>query len=1859
MKPAQNSSPTQLSPTKQALLAVKEMQAKLAASDRARKEPIAIVGMGCRFPGNSDSPEKFWSLLSTGTDAICDMPRDRWDFDFFYDADAATQGKMYVEKGGFLDRVDQFDPLFFGISPREANSMDPQQRLLMEVSWEALENAGYVPEELMGSQTGTYVGIMNLDYFQIATDPDIVDAHTATGTALSVASGRLAYTFGFQGPSMAVDTACSSSLVAVHLACQSLRAGECDMALAAGVNLILTPKGTILECRARMLSPEGHCKTFDAAADGYARGEGCGVVVLKRLSDAVAAGDNILAVVKGSAVNQDGRSSSLTVPNGPAQQAVIRKALQNAGLRPEQVSYVEAHGTGTALGDPIELKALGAVFGADRPADQPLLVGSVKTNLGHLESASGMAGFIKLVLALQHEEIPPHIKLNTPNPQVPWSELPIQVPTAPTAWKTRHGEAEAVSRVGGLSSFGFSGTNAHILLEEAPQPSASAQSLPLQNPRPAHLLTLSAKSDAALAQLALDYAAHLETHPEQAIADICQTSNQARSHFSHRLSAVVETPADLAQVLSAYTSHLPTPTVAQGEASGCAPKVVFLFTGQGAQHLNMGRQLYESQPVFRQALDRCDHILRDYLDESLLSVIYAEAGKGSDRLNQTAYTQPALFAIEYALSELWRAWGIQPAAVLGHSIGEYVAACVAGVYSLETGLKLIAERGRLMQALPKGGKMVAVLAAHERVKPLIAPYADEVQIAALNSPENTVISGSATAIAAICTQLKQQHIDSRPLVVSHAFHSALMEPIVPAFRQVVEKLEFKPPTVDLISSVTGKLVTAEMTSADYWCNQITQPVNFVGALQTLADHAYDLFLEIGPHPVLSSLSQQTLSTGLWLSSLRRGQPDWSQLLASLGKLWCQGVAIDWSTYGESFLGQSVCVPTYPWQRERYWVEERAAGSTGGAMRSQPGDHPLLGRQLSTPLAETIFESTVSLKQPAFLSGHHVAGMGVLPAAAYLESALAAGVSQFGRDIALTEVSIQAACILSSETYQRLQLVLKPDGEFQIYSLNETDPEADWISHATGKITPQTAAAVSTAAISSLSALQAKITAPVDISEYYQRLHTLGLEYGPPFRGIQALWRSEGEALGQFQLPDGLATESTDYQLHPVLLDASFQMLFAAVDAAQSQDTYLPVGLGSLEVHQHSVVPAWAHVQLDIAADASSAKGHIDLFDTAGTLVAQVKALKVKRVSVDVLQQMSQHPLRDWLYNIHWQAKPRPEETLPAFQQSGFWLLLADETGTAQQLEARFSTLGQSCILVQPSETLELPVSQHNWTLNPNRLEDWKALGEAVLRSGQPLRGIVHLWGVDPADHLDTDALETAQVLGCCSALHLLQNFEQALKAADGKLWLVTRGAQAVTTAPSGTSSLNPAYASLWGLGRVAALEYPDLWGGLIDLDPAGANPDAEADQLIGEFQTPDVGAYLAFRNAERYEAGLGRYRSSTQPRQGAITADGTYLISGGTGGLGVKVAHHLVEQGAKHLVLISRRGLTAHARSVVQALEAQGAQVRVAQADISITAEVARVIEEIAAPWLPLRGIIHAAGVLDDGLLRLQTWQRFTKVMAPKILGAWNLHQLTASHELDFFVLFSSAAALLGAPGQGNYSAANAFMDALAHQRQRQGLPALSINWGTWAESGMAAGLGEREQQRLKALGIEAISPQQGLDVLAHLLQQPAAQVGVMSIDWTKFLQQFPAPPQFLAELATQTVGSTAGPASNSAIVAELQAIDPSERQAFLEAYLQNAIASSLGMSAAQIDQQQSLISLGLDSLMLLDIQNRIEADLRISVPIESFFQDFSVPQLATQMLTLMGLTTAPSMTNLLDSVENLSEEQIDDLLKTLLVEAK
>jgi acyl transferase domain-containing protein/NADPH:quinone reductase-like Zn-dependent oxidoreductase/acyl carrier protein len=1187
---------------RRALRALDTMQNRLESLEQAQREPIAIVGLACRFPG-ADDPDEFWDLLRDGQEPISEIPESRWRLAEYYNPDPELSGKMVTRRAGLLQDTDQFDPAFFGISPREARTMDPQQRLLLETAWHALEHAGIDPQVLAGTETGVFVGLSACEYDLLvgAQAFSAIDIHDATGTSASVGAGRISFVLGLQGPSLTVDTACSSSLVALHLAMQSLRRGECTLALAAGVNRILLPDLSIVFSKARMLSPGGRCRTFDAAADGFVRAEGGGVAVLKRLRDAQAAGDTILAVLRGSAVNQDGRTSGLTVPNGPAQQAVIRRALQDAGLAPEAIDYVEAHGTGTALGDPIEMAALGQVFGAAaRPEGRPLMVGSVKTNLGHLEAAAGMAGLMKTVLALRHAAIPPHLHLTTPNPAIDWAALPVTIPTTLTPWPATPGRP----RRAGLSAFGFSGTNAHLVLEEAPVLPLPADCLAGEG-RDAHVITVSGRSGAGARALALRYAEHLRQHPELDLADVAHTANTGRARLRHRLSVVARDVGSASAGLEAAGQNPAAAEVAAG-----SPRIGFLFPGQGVQYAGMGAALYRTQPQFRAALDQADAVLRDELEQPLLEVLYGAHGR---LLEQTAYAQPALVALGQALAGLWRSWGIVAEWVLGHSVGELAAASCAGLIDPQAALVLAARRGQLMQALPAGGAMLAVAAPWAAVSGQL-PRQSGVVLAAENGVE-TVLSGAQPALAGVEAHLTAAGFAVRRLASQHAFHSPLMAPMAAVLDGEAAALLSPPGTAaasQMISTLTGGLLVDGLAAGEgYWGRQAQAPVQFAGALSALSAAGCTLAVELGPRPVLTALGRrgaagQGADQGArlhYLASLDPARGDWAGLLESVGRLYEAGAPVDWAAVEAGPGRRRVALPGYPFQRTRHWVEAAPRRQLAAPRAAGEAAHALLGRRLAVAPPAVVYEAQLCAQAPAYLADHTVAGTVIAPAAALLEIALAAGREVFGQaTIQLQDVVFEKPLILN-DTKTTIQCVLTPEADggmgFVVSSLAEADTGV-WHRHASGHVRVLADAAEPERAATLLPPGLTEQTDP------YAGWAAARFEYGGSFRTIRRLW-SQGEAAVAEVALDA-ALPFAGHGVHPALLDGCLQAVLGLIAPAAP---VLPYAVASLSLRAPLAAQAWSRATLREARADGSVLADVDVYRPDGILALRIDGLTLR------------------------------------------------------------------------------------------------------------------------------------------------------------------------------------------------------------------------------------------------------------------------------------------------------------------------------------------------------------------------------------------------------------------------------------------------------------------------------------------------------------------------------------------------------------------------------------------------------------------------------------------------------------------------
>jgi acyl transferase domain-containing protein/NAD(P)-dependent dehydrogenase (short-subunit alcohol dehydrogenase family) len=2084
-----------LTPKQRALLELRRGQ---SASAPAAAEPIAIVGIGCRFPGGVTDPDSFWNLLRDGVDAITEVPSDRWDIDAYYDPNPETPGKMYTRWGGFLNGVDQFDARFFGIAPREAMSMDPQQRLLLEVSWEALEHAGLPPDRLTGTKTGVFIGMMTNDYSQlnlVGHDPAQMDVYSGSGVDYSFAAGRLSYVLGLQGPSMVVATACSSSLVATHLACQSLRSGESQLALAGGVSLILTPEATLYSCRIRSMAMDGRCKTFDAAADGYVRGEGCGIVVLKRLANAVRDGDRILALIRGSAMNHDGKSAGLTVPNAAAQQAVIRSALSSGGVHPSQVGYVEAHGTGTPLGDPIEVRSLWSVLGEGRAPENSLVIGSAKTNFGHLEAAAGAAGLIKTVLALQHREIPPHLHLVKPSANIDWASMQVEIPNALRTWP-----ADNVPAIAGVSSFGLSGMNSHVVLEQAPAAPAVAPA-PANEPK---LLPLSARTSAALRSLAGAYCEFIDANTVS-VRDVCFSASQRRSHLETRLAIVGATAAEMRDGLERYLQR----DSFEGDHARHR-KIAFVFPGQGGQYVGMARQLLASEPVFRQAVEECDEAFRAHGNWNLLELL--ERGEGWE--TEIHLVQPALFAVQIALAALWRSWGIQPDGVIGHSMGEVAAAHVAGILSLAQAAQIICRRSALLAGIRgRGGMLVVELSFDEAMKTITG---STLEVAASNGPRTTVLAGDVAAIESMAKDLESRGVFCRRVQVDVASHSRQVEPLEQSLHQALEGIRSESGTISMYSTVMGAVIDDTPCDRGYWMRNVRERVRFWESLQAMAADGFGVFVELTPHPVLGPSMEEGLRSlkhdSAVRTSMRRGEDDRKTMLETLGVLYERGHAIEWQAlYPEG--GNYVDLPRYPWQRERYWIASPDA--TQQSIRT--GGHPLLGHhhEFSEQPGTHIWQLQLSTERWTYLADHRVEGLVVVPAAVYMQLASAAAAVLFGEaPLEFDDVRFQQMLVLPQTGHADVQVVLhrKSDttGTFQIASRSPRSEK--WAVHVSGKLR---AALASGAAAGDIEKIQALCPESIESKDYYSALQSRGLDYGPAFQIVDRIWRRDGEAISRLHGPS-MTLPSKSNGIHPIVLDACFQCLGAALPRNDdgSSAPALPVGFERFQVFKPFEGALWSHSR--VTANGKSIEGELTLLDNDGIVVAQINGFRVQPLE---RSGPKREVFADWLFDLKWQPSQRAEAQS---KTTGSWLVFADRQGLGHAFAQMLRDGGDDCTVVSSGELDPLDVA---------------AFRQLLKKTTAPCRGLVHFWGLDLPS-----PTAIAETVVCMSVVHLVQALTTTGWRDMPRLSLITRGAQSIA---QDDVPCAPEQATLWGLGRTIAMEHSELACTCIDLDSNSTNVAATAEALCAEIQSADREDQIVLRSGTRYVPRLTRQplsfaadmvrstagdrpfrleidtpgildkltlkaaaRQAPAPGQVEIevrasgvnfldvlsamgirpdTVDGpialggecagvvvnvgdgvhdlkigdpvialapfsfgthvttdallvvrkpgnlsdaeaaaipvvfltayyalihlgrlsagerilihsasggtglaavqlakrvgaeiyatagnaekrafleslgirhvmdsrslafadavmeatagkgvavvlnslagdaierslavlapygrfleigkkdiyqnsqiglqpfqknlsyfavdlarmiperpqfvhqmfqdivnqfasgslralrvtavpiadaatafhtmaqakhlgkivltfdrkadapiaappeavkidenkTYAITGGLGGLGLLLAEWLTEQGARHLLLIGRRGPTPVAEATIAKLRASGATVVVAAADIADRPQLARAINQ---PSLPaLGGVIHAAAVLEDSTLQRLDATRFESVLRPKVDGAWNLHELTSDQPLDFFVLFSSAASVMGSPGQANYSAANAYLDALAHYRRSRGMTAMSINWGPWAEAGLAAAQANRGE-RLASQGMASIRPKDGLKTLEHLLAQNPVQATVMPFNVRHWRQLFPramrAP--FLADLLDE--GENAARVEGSrAVRAALENAMLNTRVSMLEAHLTEQICQVLRLPAAELGRETPLPTLGLDSLMALELRNRLELSLGVTL---------------------------------------------------------
>lgn len=1747
------------------------------ASRIAAAEPIAVVGIGCRFPGDASGPDAYWDLLAAGRDAITEIPPDRWDADEYYDSDPLAPGRMSSKWGGFISDVAGFDADFFGISPREAEAMDPQQRLMLEVAWEALEHAGMSPERLSGIRSAVMMGVYYTEYQGIsASNPDAIDGYSATGNAHAVAVGRIAYLLGLRGPAVAMDSACSSSLVTIHMACQSLRMRESDLALAGGVSLILRPETQIAMAKWGMLSPRGRCHTFDAGADGFVRGEGAGIVVLKRLTDAIRDGDRVVAVVRGSAINQDGRSNGLTAPNTIAQSDAITRALRSADVAANSVNLIETHGTGTGLGDPIEFEALADVYG--RGADKCAL-GAVKTNIGHLEAAAGIAGFIKAALSVQRGQIPPNLHFSKWNPAIDPTPTRLFVPTEMTPWPAAEGPRRAA-----VSSFGLGGTNAHVVLEQGPDPVAA--------PAPADpvaTLVISGKTEQRVADWAATLADWM-AGPGAGVplADVANTLNHHRSRYAKFATVCARDAEQALAGLRAVAGGYPAPGVVGTRAALRGKGTVFLYSGQGSQWAGMGRQLLADEPAFAAAVDELEPDFVAQVGFSLRGVL--ESGEpvvGIDRI------QPVLVGVQLALTALWRSHGVEPDAVIGHSMGEVAAAVVAGALSPADGLKVIATRSKLMARLSGQGAMALLELDATAVEAAIAQHPD-ITVAVYAAPQQTVIAGPPDQVDAVVAAVDAQGKLARRVEVDVASHHPTVDPILDELRTALTDLKPSAPKIPLISTVgqTGNGTGTPVFDADYWVHNLRNPVRFSQAV-TAAAAAHATFIEVSPHPLLSHAINGNLEPArpsgdhVVAGTLLRDQPEALSFHTNLAAVAPPSADAPQPDGG---VGRAE-LPPRPWRHVRYWAAPVAAN------RHSADAHPLLGIHVELPSGHGhVWQADVGTDIVAWMAHHKVHGQVVMPATGFAEMALAAAGEGLGLPasaVAVDRVEVEQMLRVDDRTEVTTRLLHDSDGSDELrVEIHSRAPGGSWSRHAVARVAPAQSATPAQRPAASPATGGGTTLSPADL---YTALRRTGLQHGPAFAALTRIVRKPGGASeAEIVLPDE-ATAHRGYRIHPVMLDAALQCLAAALPeeslsgGGSEEATYLPVAVETIRVFGEVGRRARGYAEL-VSHDDGGILGRVTLTDDTGTTTAELSGIYLQRVQ----RRTVPLPLTQKIFDTDWIGVPLPAE-VPA-PADGSWLLLTDgaeSEALAADFAARFASENRRVI------TADL-------TSEPAVRE---AFAQTADDPERPPVGVVVLPAPGSFDGTEAgDAPGGGRDLAW-SVVSTVRTIVAGWHGTAPRLWLASRNGLTVHPGEPG----NPSICALKGLVRVLAYEHPDLHTGVVDLD-ASADPVAALITELGLASTDDV---VAWRGEQRYAERLKR---ATLGATGApaVRRDGAYVLTGGLGGIGLVVAGWLIDQGAARIVLNSRSQPSEEQRAVLDALE-QRAQIAVVSGDLAVPGVAESLVAAAEETGLTLRGVVHGAAVIDDQIVVGIDKETLDRVWAPKATAALRLHVATTGRELDWWVGFSSTSSLLGAPGQASYAAASAWLDGLVAWRRAAGLPAITINWGQWSGVGVA--------QELKFSALDPINPDEGMEALEAILGGDLARVGVARLRLDRVAAAFPELQQlgYFATLAEELDLDSEdddwpGPEG-------LKQLDAAEAAKVVVARLGSRIMAIMGYpKGSAIDAARPLTELGMDSLMAVRIRNTVRGDFGAEPPVALLLQGASLTDLAADLTRQLGL---------------------------------
>jgi acyl transferase domain-containing protein len=1813
------------------------------------REPIAIVGMGCRYPGKVCSPDDLWNLVAGGEDAICGFPTDRgWDLERLYDPDPQHRGTSYTRDGGFVDHACEFDAGFFGIGPREATTIDPQQRLLLEVSWEALEDAGIDPARLHGSRTGVFAGVMYHDYATAVPGPVSLELEASVAAAVSgsVVTGRVAYTLGLEGPAVSIDTACSSSLVALHYACQALRAQECSLALVGGVTILWSPKVFVGFSRQRALAPDGRCKAYADSADGTGWSEGAGMVVLERLVDAQRLGHHILATVRGSAINQDGASNGLTAPNGPSQQRVIRQALLNAGCSAGQVDVVEGHGTGTRLGDPIEAQALLATYGQAHSEERPLWLGSVKSNIGHTQAAAGVAGVIKMVMALQRGLLPRTLHVDQPSREVDWSAGAVSLLTEEVAWE-RDGEL----RKAGVSSFGVSGTNAHVILEEAPAVEdgagnggargsgadvvggkaaadrdavtdgeavveddavADGQAVVEDDgtEAPAGVFeagsvpwVLSAKGEDALDDQVKRLLEHVKGAPGLDVVDV-GFSLSLRSALEDRAVVVGVERERSMDGLGALARSRSVPNVVRGSATGDDDRVVFVFPGQGSQWDGMAVELLDSSPVFAKCIRACADALAAHVDWSLEDVL--RGAPGAPSLERVDVVQPTLFALMVALAELWQACGVRPAAVVGHSQGEIAAAYVAGGLSLQDAVRIIAARSHALLQIAGAGGMMSVALPAEAVQVRLQQWDDDrVVIAAVNGPASVVVSGELQALDQLRKQSESEGIQVRAIPSSVSGHSPQVEPLRDGLLAAFSSLAPRSADVPFYSTVSDGLLDTAQLDGDYWYRNLRDTVQFDATMRTVLEDGHRMFVEISTHPAFTAtvqaIAEETLddpSEVAVAGSLRRNEGGSERFMLSLAELFVHGADVNWTSVFDGRDATMVKLPTYAFQRKRYWLDPLMEAGDMGSAGLRAVEHPFL-RTVVRLAGDRgwLFAGSLSLQAHPWLADHAVTGIVILPGTAFLEMALYAA-NEIGAEL-VSELILESPLALEEGRVAQLQVYVgEPDEtgnrSIGIYSRPEelagdgVDAEGQWTRHANGVLAPSAGTRVPAEANGHSTSLDVETWPPVgaeavELDDFYEHSSELGADFGPAFQGLLAAWRAGEEVFAEVALADDQRAQAGSFAVHPALLDAALHAVGALADLSDgSQDgdaaplLRLPFSWSGVQLYAVGTTSLRVKLRRESGDSVS-----LVLADDSGQLVASADSLAFHSFTEAQLHEAkSGH--HESLFHVEWTEVPVNSEELAT---AAPWTVLGVAGG------------GAVGALTEVDRSVEV-------------LADMRSLDEA-LDGGAPIPEVVLLDCTQCGNGAGSDAVvdeqpHTAATEGLAEAAHeqtkrvldAMQRWLADERLLDSRLAIVTRSAVAV-----GRDDPVPGLvqAPIWGLVRSAQTENPGCFA-LIDLD----GQDVSWAALRQAIATDEP--QFAIRAAKVLAPRLARVMHGAHDGSsgGAFDPQGSVFITGGTGDLGGFLARHLVVQHeVRSVILVSRRGPQAPGAAELEAelRELGAASVIVVACDVSDREQLKAALGSVPEEY-PLRWVVHAAATLDDGVIGSLTHERLDGVLAPKVDAAWHLHQLTEHLDLSAFVLFSSIMGIVGGPGQGNYAAGNTFLDALAAHRRALGLAGTSMAWGGWAEASIVASLDETDIARSTQLGIGVLSTQDALDLfdVAFAVDEALSVPVRLNMSALRSRARAGVIPPLLRKLIRVPPRSAKDRAGS--LRRRLLATPEEERKDVMLDVVLAEVASILGhASSRSINPKSAFKQLGFDSLGAVELRNRMNLATGLQLP--------------------------------------------------------